>query len=42
MWNEGTIGVPTGDGKYLAIHYWVKDDDFDVEAELQKPTFSKC
>lgn len=24
MWHEGTIGVLTGDGKYLAIHYWVK------------------
>ena len=24
MWSEGTIGIPTSDGKYLAVHYWVK------------------
>ncbi|MDD2980924.1 MAG: hypothetical protein PHN80_13290 [Hespellia sp.] len=24
MWKEGTIGIPTADGKYTAVHYWVK------------------
>jgi hypothetical protein len=24
MWKEGTIGIPAEDGKYTAVHYWVK------------------
>lgn len=24
MWKEGTIGVPTGNGKYTAVHYTAK------------------
>ncbi len=27
MWSEGTIGVPTKDGKYQAVKYWVKHFD---------------
>lgn len=27
MWSEGTIGVPTGDGKFTAVHYKVKHFD---------------
>lgn len=24
MWSKGAIGVPTEDGKYLAVKYYVK------------------
>jgi len=24
MWSEGTIGIPAADGKFTAVHYWVK------------------
>lgn len=24
MWKEGTIGVPTDNGKYIAVHYTAK------------------
>jgi hypothetical protein len=27
MWQEGTIGVPTGDGNYKAAHYWCRHFD---------------
>lgn len=27
MWHEGTIGIPTKDGGYHAVHYWVKHFD---------------
>lgn len=27
MWSEGTIGVPAGKDKYIAVHYWVKHFD---------------
>ncbi|BBK61543.1 hypothetical protein A9CBEGH2_04830 [Amedibacterium intestinale] len=24
MWSEGTIGIPTENGKYKSVRYWVK------------------
>ncbi len=27
MWHEGVIAVPSEDGKYTKIHYWVKAYD---------------
>ncbi len=24
MWKEGTIGISVADGKYTAVHFWVK------------------
>lgn len=24
MWSEGTIGIPTDDRRFIAVHYWVK------------------
>ena len=27
MWKEGIIGIPTKDGKYKKVKYWVKHFD---------------
>lgn len=27
MWHEGVIGIPSEDGNYSKIHYWVKSYD---------------
>lgn len=31
MWSEGTIEIPAAEGKYTAVHYWVKHYDESSE-----------
>jgi hypothetical protein len=41
MWKEGTIGVPTGDGKLTAAHYWCKHFDEPSEWGIDGGRISK-
>lgn len=41
MWTEGTIGVPAGDGKMTAVHYWVKHYDEPSEWGIDGGRISK-
>jgi len=46
MWKEGTIGVPTGNGKYTVVHYTAKiydePSDFGINGgRISKLTLSR-
>ena len=42
MWSEGTIGIPTEDKRYTAVHYWVKHyEEPSEEYGINKGKISK-
>ena len=41
MWKEGTIGVPTGNGKFTAVHYTAKVYDESGEFGINGGRISK-
>jgi hypothetical protein len=41
MWNEGTIRVMTGEGKYITAHYWCKHFEEGSEWGIEGGRISK-